>query len=252
MSTEKEIKDAAVRDTVKEFAKDTAKDAKTSPWDLDSGLPDKVTGTITNAYWGKKAEYQGGEQTLLILTIEGQDYDPFEIVLSPGTGWEPTDEGRAIKSTKGKTHIIRSSVYGKFIDRVVNELKVPMPKESSPLLAESWLGLHPFYFEREELDFGKGIMSERGGKSTHLMPVSYLSDADISTTAKSAAPSPNPELKQKLVELAKVNKTHTAFFQQVTRDFPTIGQDQTLLRLILEDGPLGLYGAQHPELFITK
>ena len=224
-----------------------------SPWDLDSGLPDKITGKITNAYFGKKAEYQNGEQTLLILTIEGQDYDPFEIVLSPGGGgggWEIVDEGRAIKSTKGKTHIIGSSVYGKFINRVVNELKVPMSKEGSPLLAESWLGLHPFYWEREELDFGKGIMSEKGGKTIHLMPVSYL-DADISITTKSAEPAPSPEIEKQLTELAKASKTHMAFFQAATKVYPNIGSDQVLLTLVLNSAPDGFYGKLHPELSVN-
>ena len=206
-----------------------------NPWDLDSGLPDKVTAKITNSEFGFKSDYQNGEQPLLILTLEGADFDPFDVAFSLGKDWKIIENGKRIESTKNKTHLVASSMYGRFINRVVNELKVPMPEGSSPLLADVWLGLHPFYWEREELDFGKGIMAEKNGKTVHLMPVSYLLDADVGTTAKSMAMVIAPELEAKLTALAQASPNdYMAFFRAATK-IAGVSENSALLADIIDD-----------------
>lgn len=211
-----------------------------NPWDLDSGLPDKVTAKITNSEFGFVADYQNGEQPLLILTLEGADFDPFDVAFSLGKDWKIAENGKRIESTKGKTHLVATSLYGRFIARVVNELKVPMSEGSSPLLADVWLGLHPFYWEREELDFGKGIMSEKGGKTVHLMPVTYLPNADIGTTTKSAAPAIASELETKLAMLAKASSDHLSFFKAAVK-VAGVSDNTALLNSVMDDSPAGFY-----------
>jgi hypothetical protein len=218
----------------------------TNPWDLDSGLPDKVTAKITNSEFGFKSDYQNGEQPLLILTLEGADFDPFDVAFSLGKDWKIVDNGKRIESTRGKQHLIKTSMYGRFIDRVVNELKVPvsvlkvsMPESNSPLFAEVWLGLI-FYWEREELDFGKGIMSEKGGKTVHLMPVTYLPNADVGTTAKSVAQAIAPELETKLAVLAKASPDHLTFFKAAVK-VAGVSDNTALLNSVMDDSANGFY-----------
>jgi hypothetical protein len=249
MSTEKEIKDAAVKDTAaaiaKETAKDTAaKDARTSRWGLDSGLPDDFDATITKAQFCTKPDYQDGTVPLLELTLEGPDIDPTEVVFSLGKGWIIKDGGARVENEKGKLRFVSSSIYGKLIYRVTEELKVDMDSRGSPMEADVWVGLS-FHWEREELSY-KGLETEK--KIVHLLPTQYLSDFAVAKAA--AVPPVNPEMEKKLQEIAKNSKTHMAFFQQVTKDFPNIGNDQAMLTLVLDSSQSGFYGRLHPELFI--
>ena len=107
-------------------------------------------------------------------------------------------------------------------------------------MADVWLGLHPFYWEREELDFGKGIMSEKGGKTVHLMPVTYLPNADIGTTTKSAAPAIASELETKLAMLAKASSDHLSFFKAAVK-VAGVSDNTALLNSVMDDSPAGFY-----------
>ena len=68
-----------------------------NPWDLDSGLPDKVTANISNSEFNFVADYQNGEQPLLILTLEGADFDPFDVAFSLGKDWKIVENGKRIE-----------------------------------------------------------------------------------------------------------------------------------------------------------
>ena len=138
---------------------------KLDPWSLDSGLPDNIDAVITGAEFTTSPDYQDGQISLLKLVLEGADHDPLEVLFSLGKDWIIKDKGAQVEHAKGKQHFIATSIYGRFIHRVTEELKVQMPANSTPMQAEAWLGL-AFHWEREELDFGKGIMQERGGKTS--------------------------------------------------------------------------------------
>ena len=166
---------------------------KLDPWSLDSGLPDNIDAVITGAEFTTSPDYQDGQISLLKLVLEGADHDPLEVLFSLGKDWIIKDKGAQVEHAKGKQHFIATSIYGRFIHRVTEELKVQMPANSTPMQAEAWLGL-AFHWEREELDFGKGIMQERGGKPVHLMPTQFLPDFASGTAAKTPAVPIPPEL----------------------------------------------------------
>jgi len=182
---------------------------------------------------------------LLELTLEGPDIDPTEVVFSLGKGWIIKDGGARVENEKGKLRFVSSSIYGKLIYRVTEELKVDMDSRGSPMEAEVWVGLS-FHWEREELSY-KGLETEK--KIVHLFPTQYLSDY-AGAKATTSAPPINLEIKKRLTEIAKASKTHMAFFQSVTKEFPSIGNDQVMLTTVLDSSASGFFGELHPELFV--
>jgi hypothetical protein len=213
-----------------------------SPWDLDSGLIDKVSAKIVDAIFGTDPNYQNGEVPLLKLTLESPDIDPTVVSFSLGKDWEIRDQGERIENVKGKFHINASSVYGKFIARVHDEMKVPMPDTSTPLLAKTWVGFS-FFWEREEFTY-KGLLDEKGGKTTHLMPSQYLPEFDAGNKAKAPALEIPPEIEKTLAAYALTSPDFATFFKAAWKLPELKALPEVLNKVMREDA--GGYYETHP------
>ena len=90
-------------------------------WDLDSGLPDDFDFYITSATFGYRQEYMNGEVPLLIWEGESPDEDVESIIWPCGQGWEVIKGGAEVQHPK-RNRFVKTSMMGKLISRVVNEL----------------------------------------------------------------------------------------------------------------------------------
>jgi hypothetical protein len=215
-------------------------------WDLDSGLPDDFDFHITGASFGYRGEYMDGEVALLIWEGESPDEDVDSIIWPCGSGWEVVKGGAEVEHPK-RTRFVKTSMMGKLIDRVVNQLGVDMRNRGPATRADVWKGLG-FHMKREEIEYGSGILEDRGGKTTHLMPVAVLEKPtrgkpkevkmeEVETKPSAAA------LEKKLALLA--SKLSREDFQAKAMDMPEVVADDDLLGSILDDGEDGFWAKHH-------
>ena len=248
-------------------------------WETITGLIDDVDAFITEAHFGSKDEYSakvaeaepGASPVMLLITVASPEGETLgQQGFSCGGGWIVEDEGARISHPTGRKKIVKSSVYGQLINRVM-ELQVPIQDvgDGSPLSANSWVGLG-FHWNQEE-----HATLEKDKKKSAMMPTAYLGykepeaqaapapvAAPIAAPAKPAvAAAPKPaavkpapakpavtksvaalsDLEKKLAPLAKVSATAKAFQQQAMKipDVPAAGD--AFLARVLDDGPDGLY-----------
>ncbi len=213
-------------------------------WDLDSGLPDDFDFHITGASFGYRQEYMDGEVPLLIWEGESPDEDVESIIWPCGQGWEVVKGGAEVQHPK-RNRFVKTSMMGKLISRVVNELGVDMRSRGPATKADVWKGLG-FRMKREEIEYGSGILEDRGGKTTHLMPVAVLEKAaqgrakatPESEETKSEKPSDDLTMK-KLAALA--TKLSREEWQKKAMDMPEVVENDDLLGRVLDDSEEGLY-----------
>lgn len=208
-------------------------------FELESGLPDDFDGAITRSWFGFKEEYQKGQVPLLLLDLEGEEIEPVNVAFSIGADWKITDGGHRVEHPKGKKRFVMTSMIGRLIDRVVNQMGIELWERGFPTEADIWTGL-AFHWKREEITFGAGILEEKGGKTTHLMPTDYLPDFKI---GEAAAPAVEPELETKLAALAKASEDFNAFAKAALK-VPGVGDNSKLINSVLDESEKGFY-AQH-------
>jgi hypothetical protein len=217
-------------------------------WDLDSGLPDDFDFYITSATFGYRQEYMNGEVPLLIWEGESPDEDVESIIWPCGQGWEVIKGGAEVQHPK-RNRFVKTSMMGKLISRVVNELGVDMRSRGPATRADVWKGLG-FHMKREEIEYGSGILEDRGGKTTHLMPVAVLEKTRTKgKVADRETPSSERETKsekssseitmKKLAALA--TKLSREEWQKKALDMPDVVADDDLLGRVLDDSEEGLY-----------
>ena len=222
-------------------------------WDLDSGLPDDFDFHITGASFGYRQEYMDGEVPLLIWEGESPDEDVESIIWPCGQGWEVVKGGAEVQHPK-RNRFVKTSMMGKLISRVVNELGVDMRSRGPATKADVWKGLG-FHMKREEIEYGSGILEDRGGKTTHLMPVAVLDKATkakakaTAQTTEGKASSSEAETKsekssneltmKKLAALA--TKLSREEWQKKAMDMPEVVENDELLGRVLDDSEEGLY-----------
>jgi len=219
-------------------------------WDRESGLPDDFDFHITDASFGYRQEYMDGEVPLLIWQGESPDEDVESIIWPCGQGWEVVKGGAEVEHPK-RTRFVKTSMMGKLINRVVNELGVDMRSRGKATEAGVWKGLG-FHMKREEIEYGSGILEDRGGKTTHLMPVAVLEKAAKvkprtaaeAVEAKTEKPS-SEAVEKKLALLAK--KLTREDFQKKAMDMPEVVENDDLLARVLDDGADGFWAQHHQE-----
>lgn len=204
-------------------------------FELESGLPDDFDAQISSASFGFKPEYQDGKVSLLLLELEGKEVEPTTVAFSIGADWKITDGGHKVEHSKGKKRFVATSMIGRLIDRVVNQMGVPMWERGFPTEAEIWTGL-AFHWKREEVSFGKGILEDKGGKTTHLMPTDFLSDYSNGEAPVTIA----PDMEAKLTALAKASADYNAFVKGAVK-VPGVGDNAKLLNSILDENAKGFY-----------
>jgi hypothetical protein len=228
--------------------KDKQLPEKEDSWTLSSGLPDDFDFHITGAAFGYRQEYMDGEVPLLIWEGESPDEDVESIIWPCGQGWEVVKEGAEVQHPK-RNRFVKTSMMGKLISRVVNELGVDMRSRGLATRADVWKGLG-FHMKREEIEYGSGILEDRGGKTTHLMPVAVLEKTRAKgKTAASEATSREAEAKsekssseltmKKLAALA--TRLSREEWQKKAMDMPDVVENDDLLSRVLDDSEEGLY-----------
>ena len=219
-------------------------------WDLESGLPDDFDFYITGASFGYRQEYMDGDVALLIWEGESPDEDVESIIWPCGSGWEVVKNGAEVEHAK-RTRFVKTSIMGKLIHRVVNELKVDMRSRGSATKADVWKGLG-FHMRREDIEYGPGILEDRGGKTVHLMPVAVLSKPvkgrlpakpGQETIEETDVGTATPALEKKLALLA--SKLSREDFQAKAMDMPDVVSNDDLLGSILDDSQDGFWARHH-------
>lgn len=217
------------------------KDTKDT-WNTDSGLPDDFDFHITSAYFGYRDEYMSGEVPLLIWQGESPDEDIDSIIWPCGQGWEVVKGGDAVEHPK-RERFVKTSLVGRLIDRVVTELKVDMRSRGKATDASVWKGLG-FHMRREEIEFGPGILEDRGGKTTHLMPVAVLKKPAGEKVEPTPAAEGKPDLtEKKLAILAK--KLDREEFQKQAMDMEDVVANDDLMGQVLDDSDEGFWAKHH-------
>ena len=205
---------------------------------LESGLPDDFDAQISSASFGFKPEYQDGTVPLLLLELEGQEIDRATVAFSIGGDWKVTDGGHRVEHPRGKKRFVATSMIGRLIDRVVKQMDVPIWERGSPTEADIWTGLS-FHWKREEITFGKGILADKGGKTTHLMPTDFLSEY----AGSEARSNISPDMEAKLIALAKSSSDYNNFVKAALK-VPGVADNTKLLNAILDETDKGFY-TQH-------
>lgn len=141
-------------------------------WATESGLLDDVDVTIEKAYFATDARYNNGYTLLMHWegSTSSEDNPTFHEMIPCGDGWQSLDGGKTATHPKGKKRFVSSSVYGRIIDRCINEFKIGdlLRKRGAPTEAKVWVGLR-FHMKREKLEFGSGLEARE-----RLMPVKFL------------------------------------------------------------------------------
>ena len=208
-------------------------------WDLDTGLPDDFDFWITSSEFGYRNEYVSGEVALLIWEGESPDEDVDSIIWPCGSGWEVVEQGRKVQHPK-RVRFVNTSIIGKLINRVVEELGVDMAARGVATEASVWNNLG-FHMRREELEYGTGILEDKGGKTTHLMPVAVLEKpAEKKATA---AVTVQDLTGKKLVALAK--KLGREEFQRRAMDMEDVVASDDLMGQVLDDSDEGFWSKHH-------
>jgi len=213
-------------------------------WELASGLPNDVDGWIKGATFGAgRDEYQAAAAAsgteppvLLTLPLYNADGEPIgQQAYSVGSGWVVSDDGQEI-SHPVRTNIVRTSMYGRLIKRVKDELGVEMQKYGTPFRASTWDGLG-FHWLLEAHPTVSG--EEREG----LMPTEYLGDTPPFEGGEEAGALIPPELDAVLADLAK-GKTVVEFQRQAVR-LPDVADLSDEAMAYLMDRSQNGYWAQH-------
>jgi hypothetical protein len=212
-------------------------------WSLDSGLPDDFDFYITGATFGYRSEYMDGEVPLLIWEGESPDEDIETIIWPCGQGWEAAKNGAEVGHPK-RSRFVKTSMMGKLISRVVDELGLDMRSRGPATRAAVWKGLG-FHLKREEIEYGSGILEDRGGKTTHLMPVAVLEKAAKGKAAATESAGPKAEKPSREATMKKLAalapKLTREDFQKRAMDMPEVVDDDDLLGRVLDDSENGLY-----------
>lgn len=223
-------------------------------WETETGLPDDFDFWITRSEFGYLPEYTDAQgKPLALLIWHGESDEGFEgpVTFSLGKGWEPDRDGRFVTNVekKGKKKFTDTSMMGRLINRAKELGAIDAIAGRGPATdARVWEGLG-FHLKREEFEY-KGLLSEKGGKTSRLMPTAFLGVRTAAGRGKpapaakagpepQAGDGPEPELKAKLVELAKTLELKQ--FQRAAMSLPEVVGDMALVQQIIDDSEAGFW-----------
>lgn len=215
-----------------------------SAWALVSGLPHDVDAWIAEAWFGEREEYtqaiegDQGAPLLFQVRLANQDGEPAgQQGYSVGSGWEVSDDGKTITHPV-RQNIVRTSMYGKFIQKVTKVLGVPMHEYGSPLDARTWEGLG-FHWMLEP------HKTVTGAERESPMPSSFLGDTlpyEGGATGETAGGLEiRDDLRAKLTQLAKANDFKA--FRKLVLQVPEVTDNDDLMALVLDAGDEGFWAA---------
>ncbi len=211
-------------------------------WETISGLPDDVDVYMRNVLFGFKDEYAkiaGSDSPMLIFDLVNAEGEVLGSQgYSCGGGWVVGDGGGSI-SHPLREKIVKTSIYGQFIDRVVKVLKVEMQKYGSPLNARSWEGLG--FHMKQEMHATVG-----GDQKPSLMPTEFLGEGAAVAPAPAAGKgtTAGTPIEAKLTTLAQNLDLDT--FKKAALKLPDVAANDELLAAVLDDSETGFW-ATHKE-----
>ena len=206
-------------------------------WIPETGLPDNFDLYVERSFFGTNPKYMGGNVPVLIWEGTSPQYEGLpQIIFSIGADWNIVEGGARIVHPKRRVPV-KTSIYGRLLERVVQELKVPMHQYGSPTHASVWEGLG-FHMVRETIKFEgaaeRGILVNQEGEVTHLMPTAYLGEKET------LSPQISPELKAELVKMAQSNPSPKSFQMEAIRKLTPVAKDvldknQAFLQDLMDD-----------------
>lgn len=217
--------------------------------------PDKCTGKIKKSRAVVDPNYNE-DATILRWELETDDpeFEEHTVQYSIGNGWE-SDDQKKVRHVKKKDKFNENSMYGRIINRVVGQgngeeyadafegaLKV-LQERGDPMDVTIWEGL-TFRFEQEELDFGKGM------KSNRLMPVEFLGEDVDPEQAQSKGKSSSKgegsgDVRKQVEKLATKFDNHSDFMDAALK-VKGATSDDDLFTEIMDDGPDGIWAKSQP------
>jgi hypothetical protein len=237
-------------------------------WGTSSGLLEKCTGTIAEAWFGKNEQAEGpnADRVYLfwrLINLESEEgYDEWVARLSIGNGWEPVDGGaRVVREDGGNKPFNNSTDYGKVINRVLganggkegkafegqfNGAFDVLKSKGNQYQADVWVGMR-FEFDTEE--FSSTINGEDVTWS-RLLPQKYVGadgrtggaggDAQSATATEAPAQNGAGSLESQLVAIAKEASSHSEFVERAL-SVDGITDDGALLAKVADDSDNGIY-----------
>lgn len=144
-----------------------------------TGLADDFDAIVVDAHFAPDAQYHSGLVTLLHLTLLSDDPDVGEqkVMYSCGSGWNSLDGGKTVVHDKKRVRFMKTSIYGRIIDRLVDDLGMGdllRARGYAPFDAGMWIGFKA-HWNREEIQF-KG--SGAPDATSRLFPTKFLGYAD--------------------------------------------------------------------------
>ena len=214
-------------------------------WELDSGLVDDGDIVVKKSRFGYLDSYQSGEAALLIWDVESPDaVFEYPIIWPLGSDWKVVDRGLRAEHPK-RERFVKTSIYGRLIERVTKDLGVDMKSRGGPRTATIWEGLS-FHVKREVLKFPGA--AERGLKDEveHMMPTEFLGEggqkAATKTATKVKEATGDGDVVDRLTKLAK-SLDNREKFQKAALNLSELNEsaNSALLSDVLEDSDQGFW-----------
>jgi len=163
------------------------------PWATTSGMLDGYTGTIVDAQFGFKPDYQNGTRLLLMIDVNTGDPEIGEggIVSEQypvGEKWDTNDGGQtAVHESGQEKNFNNSSGVGLLLNSIIDAGGLPTLQGTGllPHQAKCWVG-GTYVFERKEFS---GKFDGKESKWNRML-VTDLSTQPAATPAQAAAPAP--------------------------------------------------------------
>lgn len=209
------------------------------------GLIDHYVGEIEDAWFSTDSRYNDGQTLLMFWKMQTDNVDVPELEerFSCGRDWESMDGGKTAEHPQGKNKFHPSSLYGKIIQRSVNEFGIRELLESRGESYEAaiWPGLR-FEMSREAVDYGGEI-----GKKDRILPQRFMGvvgdGGDGAPAPSPAAPAPvtsildelDPALVEQLKALRADSTSHPQFVDRCMDLQGVIGNDKLVRAIATED-----------------
>lgn len=242
-------------------------------WGTSSGLPEELTGTVAEAWFGKQEGAEGdlADKRFIfwrLINIESDEYDgdEYTVRFGIGNGWEEVEGGERVVREDGKDKPFNNSTdYGRVINRV---LGAAGGKEGKPYAdamkgafdevksrgtqyeATVWEGLR-FRFETQEFSStinGEDVVWNR------TLPVEYhgaqggsessgngqVAEKEETATAPEPGDKQTEELSAQLAEIAKEADSHSDFVSKAL-SVDGVKDDGALLARVADESDNGFY-----------
>ncbi len=217
-------------------------------WETETGLPDDFDFWVTQSKFGYLTEYSDAQGKFLPLLIwHGESDEGFEgpVTFSLGKGWEPDRDGRFVTNVekKGKKRFTDTSMMGRLINRVKELGALDAVASRGPATdARIWEGTG-WHLKREEFEY-KGLLQEKGGRTSRLMPTAFLGVRGEPSAPKEPGPAAgtgetDAALREKLAQLAQ--KLDRPAFQKAAMNLPEVIDNPDLLQQVIDDTEEGFW-----------